>query len=283
MVCDMLREHDERDGDIRDGDGTDIGADAPFRRVFGIKESAHKGKFGHPFHRFENRKVDNTHLFRAGDVTEPRKDRRERIPRKDADDERDHLHHFFAVDGTDDGDCKREQCADEAEAGIQRHDITACTRVDTGAAERVLNGAARQRKSDQCNRRPDDRRRHDFIDPFDAHAFDDNGDDDVHESREHGADDQSQIPQSRGNAARKRRRHRADKRERTAKEHGTAEFGEKLVHERARTRRRNGHPVADNHRHGDRCRKNREQLLQREQDQLPGLRSVFYAIDQFHW
>ena len=286
----MFRKDDERHGDIRHGNGADIRADAAFRRQCSFRENLHKGKRGYPVHRLENREIDDAHCLCAGDVAERRKDRRQRITGEDADDERDHLHHLFAVDGADDGDRESEQGADQAENGIEIHNVTA--RIAYGnAAEGILDSAARQRKADERDRRPDDRRGHDFIDPLDAHKFDDDRNDDIHEPRKHGADQQAEVPHRHGDPARECRAHRTDKRERTAEEYRAAEFCKKKIDERsgarAEQRRRNGHVAArcgvDLHRHRDRRGEDCEQLLQREQDQLPGFGSVFYSVNQVHW
>ena len=118
----------------------------------------------------------------------------------------------------------------------------------------------------------------------------DDGDDDVYEPREDRADNEAETAQSHGNAARKSRGHRTDKGERTAQKHGAPEFGKELINQRARARaeqrRRDRHVASrvavDNDRHGDRRRKDREQLLQSKQDQLARFGFVLDSVDELH-
>ena len=169
------------------------------------------------------------------------------------------------------------------------HDvISACV---CSGAQRTGDRAARKGKTDQGDRRADDCGGHDLIDPLDPRELDGDCDDDIHKSCEQGADQKSEISERHGRRSRKRRRHRSDEGERTAEEYRALEFGKELIDERARAcaeeRRRDGHIASRHAVDGDRdCdgrRKNGEQLLQREQNDLPGLGSVFDTVDEFHW
>ena len=62
MVGDVFGKHDERHGNIGDGDGADIRADAPrrARSVIG-REQFEKSKVGQPLHLGKFGKVDDAH------------------------------------------------------------------------------------------------------------------------------------------------------------------------------------------------------------------------------
>ena len=158
-------------------------------------------------------------------------------------------------------------------------------------AQRIRDRTARKGKSDQRNRRPDDDGGHDLVDPANARKLDGNCDDDIYKSRKYRTDQKAEIAHRHGSRSRKCRSHRTDKCKRASEEHGALEFGEEQIDERSRPRaeqcRRDRHiaprQTVDLHRDGNGRRKDRKQLLQCKQDQLPGLWSVFHAVNEFHW
>ena len=143
-----------------------------------------------------------------------------------------------------------------------------------------------RRKPDNGDRRSDHDGGHDFIDPLYAREFYGDCDDHVHQACKRRADQQTQHAERHTHAARERRAHRTEKRERAAEKHGAFEFGEQQIDDctdaRAEQRRGGRKPVLNDHGNGDRRRQNRKQLLQRKQDQPRNGRSVFYVINHFH-
>lgn len=97
------------------------------------------------------------------------------------------------------------------------HIVAACVRC---RADRLRNGAARERKTDEGDRGADDDGGHELIDPADAREFDGDRNDDVHKTREHRADEKAQIAKRHRNAACERCRHRADESKGTAQKTG---------------------------------------------------------------
>lgn len=237
-----------------------------------------------PFDIGKERKVDDLEGIDVAGDADDGKDRRHGVARENADDEWDHAQHLFAVYRAGDGHAQGDQPAQQRQIRGAGH---LARSVQYLARHQVSDGVGGERKADDGDRRPDDRCGHHLIDPLDADQLDDDGDDHIHQPRKDRADDEAEIAQRRRYAARECRRHRADEGEGTAQKYGAFELCEQQVHDGARAcaeqRRRNGHAVADDHRHGDGRRQDRQQLLQSEEDELPRFGPVFHAIDKLHW
>ena len=296
VIGEVFRKDDERHRNIGNGDGADIGTEvAHVTREIRLKEGLDEGEVGHPLHALKEREVNEAQAgIDAGNVAESRKDGGKDISRQDTDDEGNHLHHLLAVNGADDGGGERHKGAQQGKPCMEIHCVASAD--EGGVSDGLSHRASREGKSDERNRGADDDGGHDLIDPANACELDDNGDDDVDKSRKHGADQDSKIAdrlgrRAHGRRACKCRSHRTDEGKGAAEEYGAFELGKEQVDERARAcaeqRRRNGHiafcHAVDLNGDGNGRRQDRQQLLQREQDDLPGLGSVFDTVDELHW
>ena len=207
-----------------------------------------------------------------------REDKRQRIARADADDERDQLDPLRALDRGHDDHEEREERADD------RHPVVRL-RVDDfrrAVAHDPARRRAGERKADQRDNRPDDRGRHQLVDPAGADKADKERDDNVDEAGEGHADDDAPVAvilADRGGV-------RAEEREGRAEEHRASALREEQIDDRAdagaEQRRRDVRlqPVAGNeHRHQKRRRHDRDHLLERENECFAELGLVSHIID----
>ena len=181
-----------------------------------------------------------------------------------------------------------DQAAEQAEVGVRRGHAVDEHLADRQIADRVTG----QRQADDRNRRPDDDRGHQLVDPRHTGDLYDQRDHDIHQTGEQRTEHQTEVAELRvrrtggGHRTGEGREHRADECERAAEEHRAAEFGEQQIDDRADAcaEQRGGllHPVADDRRHGDGRRQDRQQLLEREHDQATELGLIADVVDQFH-
>ncbi len=244
----MFGEHDERDGYI----GYRYRADISSYLACGIRsehsvghyavatavyvERGEEGEVGVPClgigYRGELGKVYHAQTFRAFYVRETGEDRGERISRKNAYYERDHLEHFLAVYRAYYRDYKRGKSAQQRDkrVGIRvsygnvrdlrtyylagggvfdQLGYLLYNAVRCAALHQVAYGVARERQSDYGDRRSDDNGGHDLIYPFDSRELDNKRYYAVYKPREHRADQKSEIAKRHGYAACECRAHRA--------------------------------------------------------------------------
>ena len=304
MVGYVFSEYYERDGDICNRDGSDIRA-VKFAEAL---DSGEEGEVGIPFAEcvLEQAEVDYLKCFVAGCDTDSGEDCGYCVSCEDTDDERDHFKHFLAVYRASDGYEQSYKSANKRYVRRAEHyrirlgDYVACCvenfiAVDQNVRNDVFERAAFgkvadcvtcQRKSDDCDGRSDDDCGHKFVEPLDACEFDYYCDDDVYQSCEDRAEDKSEISQLHGYAACECRAHRSEECERTAQEHGAAEFGEKQINERSYACSEQccgcAHSVSYDHRHGNGCSHDCQQLLQSKYDCFAPARLVLYIINEFH-
>ena len=208
-------------------------------------------------------------------------DRCRQISGQDADDKWDQLQHLLAIGRDKHRDPQSDQAADQAD---QRG-------AGRTAAVEIAHRVACQGQTNDRDRRANDDRRHQLIDPRHAPDLDDDGKQDIDDARHSRAENQPSVARLHGDSTGKGRKHRPDKGKRRAQEHWAAALGKKQIDDRANTRaeQRRGSRhlraagVVDNSGHGDRRRHDRQQLLNGEQDDLskPGL--IFNIVDQVHF
>ena len=267
VVGDVLREDHEGDRDIRDGDGAEVGGVHILEALEGVQEA----EIGFPVHVLERVEVDDLQYFRVRGVADHGKDRGDDVADGDTDDERDQLDHLMIVDRADDDGEQGDQSDGEEDQSF----VAGGGTVDNASrgAERIRNGVAGERKTDDRDGRADDRGGHQFIDPAGADELDDQRKPYVDETREDRADDQSEEAQSDRDGAGESRAHRAQKREGRSEEHGGTELGEELVNEGADARAEQSGGDRhlggiDDHRNEDGRREDRKELLEREEQSL---------------
>ena len=124
------------------------------------------------------------------------------------------------------------------------------------------------------------------FDNQDDNQDDNQGDDDIHQACDQGAEDQAGVADGDGRRAAEGGEHGTDEGEGRAEEHRAGAPGEEQIHDGAdagtEQSRRSAHPVADDRRNRDGRRHDGEQLLQRGEDNLSELRSVFDTVDKIH-
>lgn len=90
MVSDMFRKDDESDGDISDGNRSDIGSErTDFPEVVVSLKRLYKAEFREPLHILEFGEIDNFERVHIRGGADSGKDRRDRISRENTDDERE--------------------------------------------------------------------------------------------------------------------------------------------------------------------------------------------------
>ena len=221
--------------------------------------------------------VDDDQSVVSGVLADQGKDGSDKIACQDTDDEGDQLDHVLAVGGAEHGHRQRHQAADQRDIdGAPFHVAT----------HQVTDGVAREAQADDGDGGSDDDRGHQLVDPLDAAELDDQGDGDINEARDQGAEDQAGIADGDGGRAAEGGEHGADEGEGRAEEHRAGAPGEEQIHDGAdagaEQSRRSAHPVADDRRNRDGRRHDGEQLLQRKEDNLSELRSVFDTVDKIH-
>ena len=158
--------------------------------------------------------------------------------------------------------------------------------IDSGGFERVAYCVAGERKTDQGNGGADNHGGHDLIDPFDACKFYDDREDDVYETCEDRAEDDTGKALRGGYAAAKSGEHRAEECKGRTEEYRAFELGEQQINDRADAGSeecsRLAHAVAYNGGDGDRRGKDRKHLLECEDDHLAESGFVFYSVNKIH-
>ena len=158
MIRDMLREHDERHRNIGHRNRGDIAAGKLAERAeridkCEIRHSEESGKRNLSVHKkpFKNAEIDDFERVVARSVANHGEDRSDRITCKDPHDERNQLHHFFAVNRTKNRDGQRDKTAKH---GNQLISARICRL-------KVIYRVTGKGKSDNGNRRSDDDGRQD--------------------------------------------------------------------------------------------------------------------------
>ena len=285
MVGNVFRKHHERNGRIRHGDRKQIRAERAVGPVIVVSffERFHESEIGIPLHIFKLREIDYFQRVRIRGIADRREDRGHGIARKNTDNERNEFQHLLAVHRAGDYGEEGYKPADQRNVRIAHR---SAQRVFQSAGSKIADRVTRKRQTDDSHGRAHHHGGHQFVQPVHARFFHHQRDDHVYKPRKACADNQSEIPHRHRNAARERRHHRSDERKRRAEEHRASEFREKQIHDRtyARAEQSGGlrHTVPHHGGHGDRRRKNREQLLQREYQRFSERRFVFHIVNEFH-
>ena len=278
VVGNVLGKHDERDRHIGDGDGGNVAAGKLRKALIGCQE----GEIGNPGHAGKQAEVDDLKLLVAAGDTDDGKNRRRDISNHDSDDERDQAKHLLAENGAQHGSCQRDEAADDA------HIRTGGAGVEPGAgSHKITHRVARERKTDDGDRRSDDHGRHQLVDPLDAAELYDDGKNHIYKTCKQRAEDQAEVAEGDGAAgAGEGREHGSEEGKGASQENRAAEFCEKQVNDGSDTRTEKGcclaHAVADNGGHRNGGGHDGEKLLERKQDRLPKLGLVFDSIHQIH-
>ena len=294
MVGDVLGEHDERNGDKREGD---------FRHALTVEQNGvfnsglpvddfldcfDEGEVGVVEERGharelavfdevvdEGREVDYLEVVDIESVAERREDCRGDIARADTENEGDELKGFSLLLGGahNDGEERHEAAQQSDEV------ITAVDGVGVGFGD-IAHSAAGEGQADECDGGPDDDGGHKFAHPLGAREVNDYGDYDIDETSEDGADDDAEI------AERHCARQRVDERKGAAEEDGALEAREEQIDERTDAGAENGggdlrrQPDDGRHRYGR--GKDCEQLLNGKNEQFAYRRFVVDVVDEFH-
>ena len=237
----------------------------------------------------EAAEVDNFESVVSGLDADDGEDSRDSVAGEDADDERDELDHLLAEDGA-------EHCHEESDETADDSDIDACGRLAVdciGAFLEVADSVACERKSDYSNGGSDNGGGHELIDPADTGNLDRYCYNNIDETREHSAENQSEIAERNGGRACESGCHRAEESERRTEENRALCLREENIYKGAcagaEERRDSAHlhfaaVINTRSYHGNcdgRCH-NRKQLLERKDDKLAELRLVFDTVNQFH-
>ncbi len=278
VVGQVLGEDNEGHRGIGDEQGEQVGAgqSAPVR--FHEAEGREGDEVVHVVH---GAVVDHDQRVVPGVLSDQGKDGRTEIARENADDEGNQLDHVLAVGGGQHRNGQRDQAADQAHI-----DGTALY----ARGHQVADCVACEAQSDDGDRRSDDDRGHQLVDPLDAGDLDDNRDDHIDEAGDQGADNQAGITDCHGGRTAECGEHQSEEREGRAEEHGAGALGEQKIDNGSDTgaeQRRGSRHVGsgytvDHCGHCDRRRHDGEQLLQGKEDNLAELRPVFDAIDEIH-
>ena len=218
--------------------------------------------------------VDDHQIVNAGGLTDNGEDGGDRIARDDAEDEGNQTgHRVFLLGRADDDDEERHQTAE------QRDEVIRTIHCRGVRLDDVAHCGTRKGQTDQCDRRPDDNGRHQLVHPVGANEVDNNRDDHVDEAGDDRAEDDAAV------AVGERNTERAEEREGATEEHGAVKLGEELIDQRADTGAEDGggdlNGQADDGRHGDGRREDRQHLLQCEDEHLTELGFVVDVVDQF--
>ena len=138
--------------------------------------------------------TDVGHLEHDADDGE---DSRDSVAGEDADDERDELDHLLAEDGA-------EHCHEESDETADDSDIDACGRLAVdciGAFLEIADSVSCERKSDYSDGGSDNGGGHELIDPADTGNLDSYCYNNIDETREHSAENQSEIAERNGGRA----------------------------------------------------------------------------------
>ena len=140
---------------------------------------------------------DKTKEIVSGLDSDDGEDSRDSVAGEDADDERDELNHLLAEDGA-------EHCHEESDETADDSDIDACGRLAVdciGAFLEVAYSVACERKSDYSDGGSDNGGGHELIDPADTGNLDSYCYNNIDETREHSAENQSEIAERNGGSA----------------------------------------------------------------------------------
>lgn len=289
MVSDMFRKDDESDGDISDGNRSDIGSErTDFSEVVVSLKRLYKAEFREPLHILKFGEIDNFERVHIRGGADSGKDRRDRISRENTDDEREQSEILFTVHRANHRHRQSHESAEQSDVGRAYH--FGCI-VQNVSLHQIPDGVSGEGKTDNGDGGTDDDGGHELIHPLYADEFHDDGDDDVYESRESGSDNESEIARGSGDTAREGGRHRAEEGEGGAEEHGASEFGKQKIHDRADARAeqsggsrhiRIGELGVYGRGNGDGSGENRQELLQGGDEQFAHGRSVFYFVNELH-
>ena len=289
MVCDMFRKDDEGHGDIGDGNRSDIGSErADLAEIVTSLKRFYKAEIRQPLHILEFGEIDNFERVHVRGVADSRKDRREGIAREDTDDEREQPEILFTVYRAGHRHRQSHESADQSDVGRAYHFGGL---VQDVSLHQIPDGVSGEGKPDDGDGGTDDDGGHELIHPLYADEFHDDGDDDVYESRESGSDNEAEIADGSGDAARESGRHRAEEGEGGAEEHGASELCKQKIHDRAYARAeqsggsrhiRVGELRVYGRGNGDGSGENCQELLQGGDEQFAHGRSVFYFVNELH-
>ena len=295
MVSDVLCEDNECNGDISHCNSRYVRT----AKLAEGAESLEEGEVGYRNKGFDSHsvsnecseaaKVDNFESVVSGLDADDGEDSRDSVAGDDTDDERDELDHLLAEDGAEHGHEESDETADDS-------DIDACGRLAVdciGAFLEVADSVSCERKSDYSDGGSDNGGGHELIDPADTGNLDSYCYNNIDETREHSAENQSEIAERNGGRACESGCHRAEESERRTEENRALCLREENIYKGAcacaEERRDSAHlhfaaVINTRSYHGNcdgRCH-NRKQLLERKDDKLAELRLVFDTVNQFH-
>ena len=196
VVGDMLREYDEGDGDVGDGDGGYIAAGEAVEALEGLKE----GEIWHPGHIGEETEVDDLKSGILGGVADNGEDGGDDVTGKDADDEGNHLKEFLAENGAEHGGGKSYEAADHADIGA------GAVRNCAGGTHEIAYCVAGEGESDDGDRGSDNDGGHELIDPAGSDSLYDESDYNVHKTGEESAENETEVADLSGSRAGEGRR-----------------------------------------------------------------------------
>ena len=291
VVCDMFSEYDESNGNVSNGNGSEV---APFEileavsrleesEVGNCEEGLECDTVGNEAG--EGSEVDDLECVNACDITDNGEYETNGITCENTDDEGDELGHFLTVGGAENDNDEGNHCADERNPSVGGHNECAIAVLGT-VREYVLDSGGSEGKTDKSNGGTDNDGGHELIDPSNANESDNDSDNDVNETAEQSADEESEISETEahGRSACECCGHGTDECEGRAEEYGAAEFGADLVNESTDTRAEeccgSRHTVTDDSGNGDGCSDDCEKLLECKDKHLTEARSVMNVIDK---
>ena len=282
MVCKMLSEYNECYGDVCNSNSRDVGTVDSLKSLCRFKEGELRNT--EELEVAENVEVDDLKCEVAVCSADKGEDKSSNVTCEYTDDEGDELNHLLAVYRAENYGKEGYKSADKANVGacngyaLKREDL---------ADLQVADSVSCEGKTDDSNGRSDNYCGHDLVDPVNANELYDNSDNYVNEACKDSAEDDSCVACRSGCCAAECRKHRADECEGASEEDRAAETGEQLVndgsHACAEERCRGAHTIADDCGNSDGCRKDRKQLLDREDKGSAEFGSVFDVVDQFHF
>ena len=209
------------------------------------------------------------------------KDECKRIARADADDKRNELDGFGALNGRNDNHEEGEDAADDGSpvVGLAVYDSCSAVAHDPACCR------AGEGQTDERDDRSDDDGRHQLIDPTGADDLDDKTDDDVNKTCERNADEHAPVAVILTDCS----RIRAEEGERGAEEYRASALGAEQVYDGADARAEQcGCGVClqavagDKQRYEQRSRHDGDHLLECEDQCFAELRLIFDAVNQLH-
>ena len=217
--------------------------------------------------------VDDLEVIHLASIAEDGEDGGKSIARADTDDEGDELHRLkLLLRGADDNGDERHKTAEETDEVVAA--------VDSGAAclDDVTHCGAREGKTDQSDRRPDDDGRHQLGDPLGADEVDHDSDHNVDKTCEDGAYQNAAVTEGGCDEE------GVQEREGASEEDRALELREEQVHDGtnacAEDRRRDLRGQADDGRDRNGRSHDGKHLLKGEDEQFAQLRLVFNVINK---